>query len=91
MRGKKTNSIVRHHGLTPSTTSTIFKSADSIKKAENLREVLAPLEAAGAPIEAVDVNSEADNGVGWEVVVGVSITRLDSLPRPLVALRGLTG
>ncbi|MPC87938.1 CENPB DNA-binding domain-containing protein 1 [Portunus trituberculatus] len=32
-RGKKTNSIDRHHGLTPSTVSTIFKSADSIKKA----------------------------------------------------------
>ncbi|MPC64405.1 CENPB DNA-binding domain-containing protein 1 [Portunus trituberculatus] len=33
-RGKKTNSIVRHHGLTPSTVSTIFKSADSTKKAD---------------------------------------------------------
>ncbi|MPC89039.1 CENPB DNA-binding domain-containing protein 1 [Portunus trituberculatus] len=32
-RGEKTNSIARHHGLTPSTVSTIFKSADSIKKA----------------------------------------------------------
>ncbi|MPC78055.1 CENPB DNA-binding domain-containing protein 1 [Portunus trituberculatus] len=32
-RGKKTNSIARHHGLTPSTVSAIFKSADSIKKA----------------------------------------------------------
>ncbi|MPC40364.1 hypothetical protein E2C01_033920 [Portunus trituberculatus] len=29
-RGEKTNSIARHHGLTPSTVSTIFKSADSI-------------------------------------------------------------
>ncbi|MPC20917.1 CENPB DNA-binding domain-containing protein 1 [Portunus trituberculatus] len=34
-RGKKTNSIARHHGLIPSTVSTIFKSADSIKKAES--------------------------------------------------------
>ncbi|MPC41159.1 CENPB DNA-binding domain-containing protein 1 [Portunus trituberculatus] len=33
-RGKKTNSIARHHGLTPSTVSTILKSADSIKKTE---------------------------------------------------------
>ncbi|MPC21926.1 CENPB DNA-binding domain-containing protein 1 [Portunus trituberculatus] len=33
-RGEKTNSIARHHGLTPSTVSTIFKSTDSIKKAE---------------------------------------------------------
>ncbi|MPC65254.1 hypothetical protein E2C01_059386 [Portunus trituberculatus] len=32
VRGEKTNSIARHHGLTPSTVS-IFKSADSIKKA----------------------------------------------------------
>ncbi|MPC70321.1 CENPB DNA-binding domain-containing protein 1 [Portunus trituberculatus] len=32
-RGEKTNSIARHHGLTPSTVSTMFKSADSIKKA----------------------------------------------------------
>ncbi|MPC19331.1 CENPB DNA-binding domain-containing protein 1 [Portunus trituberculatus] len=31
-RGEKTNSIARHIGLTPSTVSTIFKSADSIKK-----------------------------------------------------------
>ncbi|MPC22877.1 hypothetical protein E2C01_015905 [Portunus trituberculatus] len=31
-RGKKTNSIAHHHGLTPSSVS-IFKSADSIKKA----------------------------------------------------------
>ncbi|MPD03503.1 CENPB DNA-binding domain-containing protein 1 [Portunus trituberculatus] len=31
--GEKTNSIARYHGLTPSTVSTIFKSADSIKKA----------------------------------------------------------
>ncbi|MPC61713.1 hypothetical protein E2C01_055787 [Portunus trituberculatus] len=29
-RGEKTNSIARHHGLTPFTISTIFKSADSI-------------------------------------------------------------
>ncbi|MPC15064.1 CENPB DNA-binding domain-containing protein 1 [Portunus trituberculatus] len=33
-RGEKTNSIARNHGLTPSTVSIIFKSADSIKKAE---------------------------------------------------------
>ena len=58
---------------------------------EDPREVLAPLEAAGAPVEAVDVNSEADNGVGWVVVVGVTITGLDQLPRPLVALIRLTG
>ncbi|MPC32780.1 CENPB DNA-binding domain-containing protein 1 [Portunus trituberculatus] len=32
-RGEKTNSIAHHRGLTPSTVSTIFKSADSIKKA----------------------------------------------------------
>ncbi|MPC51249.1 CENPB DNA-binding domain-containing protein 1 [Portunus trituberculatus] len=32
-RGEKTNSIACHHGLTPSTVSTIFKSAGSIKKA----------------------------------------------------------
>ncbi|MPC41096.1 hypothetical protein E2C01_034678 [Portunus trituberculatus] len=32
-RGEKTNSIASHHGLTPSTFSTIFKSANSIKKA----------------------------------------------------------
>ncbi|MPC74683.1 CENPB DNA-binding domain-containing protein 1 [Portunus trituberculatus] len=34
-RGEKTNSIARPHGLTPSTVtvSTIFKSADCIKKA----------------------------------------------------------
>ncbi|MPC93059.1 CENPB DNA-binding domain-containing protein 1 [Portunus trituberculatus] len=32
-REEKTNSIARHHGLTLSTVSTIFKSADSIKKA----------------------------------------------------------
>ncbi|MPC90292.1 CENPB DNA-binding domain-containing protein 1 [Portunus trituberculatus] len=32
-RGEKTNSIAHHHGLTPSSVSTIFKSADSIKKA----------------------------------------------------------
>ena len=32
-RGEKTNSIARHHGLAPSTVSTIFKAADSIKKA----------------------------------------------------------
>ncbi|MPC45752.1 CENPB DNA-binding domain-containing protein 1 [Portunus trituberculatus] len=32
-RGEKTNSIARHHSLTPSTVSTIFKSPDSIKKA----------------------------------------------------------
>ncbi|MPC34965.1 hypothetical protein E2C01_028370 [Portunus trituberculatus] len=31
-RGKKTNSIARYHGLTPSTVSTIFKSVDSIKR-----------------------------------------------------------
>ncbi|MPC61560.1 hypothetical protein E2C01_055633 [Portunus trituberculatus] len=29
-RGEKTNNIARHHGLTSSTVSTIFKSADSI-------------------------------------------------------------
>ncbi|MPC40462.1 Guanine nucleotide-binding protein G(i) subunit alpha [Portunus trituberculatus] len=34
-RGEKTNSIARYHGLTPSTVSTIFKSADSIKKVGN--------------------------------------------------------
>ncbi|MPC43412.1 hypothetical protein E2C01_037059 [Portunus trituberculatus] len=33
MKGKKTNSIACHYGLTPSSVSTIFKSADSIKKA----------------------------------------------------------
>ncbi|MPC16883.1 hypothetical protein E2C01_009721 [Portunus trituberculatus] len=33
MRGEKTNSIARNHGLTPSTAYTIFKSADSIKRA----------------------------------------------------------
>ncbi|MPC50909.1 hypothetical protein E2C01_044742 [Portunus trituberculatus] len=33
-RDKKTNNIARHHGLTPSTVSTIFKSVDSLKKAE---------------------------------------------------------
>ncbi|MPC49124.1 CENPB DNA-binding domain-containing protein 1 [Portunus trituberculatus] len=32
-RGEKTNSIVRYHGLTPATVSTILKSTDSIKKA----------------------------------------------------------
>ncbi|MPC68367.1 CENPB DNA-binding domain-containing protein 1 [Portunus trituberculatus] len=33
-KGEKTiNSIACHHGLTPSTVFTIFKSADSIKKA----------------------------------------------------------
>ncbi|MPC73498.1 Dolichyl-diphosphooligosaccharide--protein glycosyltransferase subunit [Portunus trituberculatus] len=32
-RGEKTNSIAHHHGLTPSTVSTIFKLTDSIKKA----------------------------------------------------------
>ncbi|MPC30311.1 CENPB DNA-binding domain-containing protein 1 [Portunus trituberculatus] len=32
-RHEKTSSIARHHGLTPSTVSPIFKSADSIKKA----------------------------------------------------------
>ncbi|MPD02257.1 CENPB DNA-binding domain-containing protein 1 [Portunus trituberculatus] len=32
-RGEKTSSIAHHHGLTPPTVSTIFKSADSIKKA----------------------------------------------------------
>ncbi|MPD03422.1 hypothetical protein E2C01_099060 [Portunus trituberculatus] len=32
-RGEKTNSTARHHGCTPSTVSTIFKSVDSIKKA----------------------------------------------------------
>ncbi|MPC25673.1 hypothetical protein E2C01_018797 [Portunus trituberculatus] len=31
-RGEKANSIARHHGLTPSTVSTIFKSTDSFKK-----------------------------------------------------------
>ncbi|MPC98124.1 hypothetical protein E2C01_093477 [Portunus trituberculatus] len=31
-RGEKSNSIARHHGLTPSTVSTIFKSADSINR-----------------------------------------------------------
>ncbi|MPC38375.1 hypothetical protein E2C01_031881 [Portunus trituberculatus] len=33
MRGEKTNGKARHHGLTPTTVSTIFKSADSTKKA----------------------------------------------------------
>ncbi|MPC59471.1 hypothetical protein E2C01_053490 [Portunus trituberculatus] len=32
-RGEKTNSIARHHGLTPSIVSSIFKSTDFIKKA----------------------------------------------------------
>ncbi|MPC16048.1 hypothetical protein E2C01_008859 [Portunus trituberculatus] len=32
-RGEKTNSVACHHGLTPSTVSTIFKSAHSIKRA----------------------------------------------------------
>ncbi|MPC69120.1 CENPB DNA-binding domain-containing protein 1 [Portunus trituberculatus] len=41
-RGEKTNSIARYHGLTPSTVSTIFKSADSIKKAD---ETLSSLQA----------------------------------------------
>ncbi|MPC49420.1 hypothetical protein E2C01_043220 [Portunus trituberculatus] len=35
-RGQKTNSIACHHGLTPSTVSTIFKSADFIKKAGDI-------------------------------------------------------
>ena len=58
---------------------------------EGPREVLPPLEPAGAPVEAVDVNSEKDNGVGWLVVVEVTITGFDPLPRPLVALLRLTG
>ncbi|MPC36290.1 CENPB DNA-binding domain-containing protein 1 [Portunus trituberculatus] len=41
-RNKKTNIIARHHGLTPSTVSTIFKSADSIKKAG---EIISSLQA----------------------------------------------
>ncbi|MPC83245.1 CENPB DNA-binding domain-containing protein 1 [Portunus trituberculatus] len=41
-RSEKTNSIAGHHGLTPSTVSTIFKSADSIKKAG---ETISSLEA----------------------------------------------
>ncbi|MPC75723.1 CENPB DNA-binding domain-containing protein 1 [Portunus trituberculatus] len=41
-RGKKTNSIAHYHDLTPSTVSTIFKSADSIKKAgENVSSLQA--------------------------------------------------
>lgn len=62
-----------------------------VRPVEDPREVLVLLEAAGTPVEAVDVNSEADNGVGWMVVVGVTITGLHPLPRPLVTLLRLTG
>ncbi|MPC73815.1 CENPB DNA-binding domain-containing protein 1 [Portunus trituberculatus] len=39
-RSEKTNSIARHHGLTPPTVSTIFKSSDSIKKAGETKSSL---------------------------------------------------
>ncbi|MPC89610.1 CENPB DNA-binding domain-containing protein 1 [Portunus trituberculatus] len=36
-KGEKTNSIARYHGLTPSTVSTIFKSAGSIETVSSLQ------------------------------------------------------